>query len=103
MSAKKLKIHVKTSDFSFPIPAVRFGMIKWILKIIIKCYPHSMRKQGVLHSGENEMMENILNNISYQEIDSIMEHLKEIEPFELVNVETYDEKNEKVVVKICTV
>lgn len=103
MKAKKLKIHVKTAKFSFPIPALRFSTLKWISKLVFKYCPSKMRAGWITPSSEYSNMDTILQNISSKDIESIIEHLEQEEPFEMVNIDTYDENQEKVVVKIYTV
>jgi hypothetical protein len=102
MKAKKLKIHVKTEKFSFPIPALRFSTLKWISKLVIKYSPSKM-KEGWLTSGENESARAILKNIKPEDIEQILMQLEQEEPFEIVNIDTYDENEGKVEVKIYTV
>ncbi|EKF86652.1 hypothetical protein A994_00160 [Methanobacterium formicicum DSM 3637] len=48
-------------------------------------------------------MDAILENLTPQDIEMILEHLEQEEPFELVNIDTWDENKEKVRVKIYTV
>lgn len=99
MKARKLKIYIKTGKFSFPIPALRFSTLKWLSKMIIKCCQSKMIAQRLPQSSEYE---NILKNITCKDIDQIIDQLKQEEPFEMVDIETYDENEEKVVVKIYT-
>jgi len=103
MKAKKLKIHVKTAKFSFPIPALRFSTLKWISKVVFKYCPSKMRDNWISSSGEYANMDTILKNITPQDIERIIEQLEQEEPFEMVNIDTYDENEGKVVVKIYTV
>ena len=102
MKATKLKIYVKTGKFSFPIPALRFSMLRWISKIIIKCCPSKMRAEWISQLGKPEIIESILKNMTYKNIDQIIHQLEQEEPFELVNVETQNKNKEKVIVKIYT-
>ncbi|MFA0833079.1 hypothetical protein [Methanobacterium formicicum] len=101
MKAKKLKIHVKTSKFSIPIPALRFSTLRWISKMAFKYGPSKIRN-GKMKSGKPGM-DAILENLTPQDIEMILEHLEQEEPFELVNIDTWDENKEKVRVKIYTV
>jgi hypothetical protein len=102
MKAKKLKIHVKTSKFSIPIPALRFSTLRWISKIAFKYGPSKIRDGKMGHSGKPGM-DAILKNLTPQDIEMILEHLEQEEPFELVNIDTWDENQDKVRVKIYTV
>ena len=90
MKAKKIKIRVKTGRFSVPLPAFRF------------CYPSKTGTRS-LKSKEKEVMENFLENMTYQDIDQIIDQLEQEEPFQMVDVEAYDEKDGKVTVKIYTI
>jgi len=103
MKAKKLKIHIKTGKFSFPIPALRFSTLKWISRLVLKYGPSKMREGWLSTSGENENMGEILKNITPEDVERILEQLEQEEPFELVDIDTYDDNQEKVVVKIYTV
>lgn len=103
MKARKLKIHVKTNEFSFPIPALPFWTIEGLLKLIIRISPSKIRSSWSSNSSENEFIESILKSIDSADIHHIFKHLKELEPFEIVNIETYDENEEKVEVKIYTI
>jgi hypothetical protein len=100
MKAKKLKIHVKTEKFSFPIPALRFSTLNWISKLVIKYGPSKM-KESWLTSDESARA--ILKNIKPEDIEQILKQLEQEEPFEIVNIDTYDENEGKVEVKIYTV
>ena len=103
MKAKKLKIYVKTAKFSFPIPALRFSTLRWISKVIFKCCPSKMRSDWLPTSSEYGNMDAILKNITAKDIALFLKHLEEEEPFEMVDIETYDENKQKVVVKIYTI
>ncbi len=103
MKAKKLKIHIKTGKFTFPIPALRFSTLKWISRLVLKYGPSKMREGWLPTSGENENMGEILKNITPEDVERILEQLEQEEPFELVDIDTYDENQGKVVVKIYTV
>ena len=59
MKAKKLKIQVKTSKFSIPLPALRFSTVRWISKLIFKYCPSKV-VVGTHKSSENEIMGTIL-------------------------------------------
>lgn len=98
VKAKKLKIYIKSADFSYPIPAFRFRTIRWISKLIIKCYQLNTRNQRLPSSNGYE---NILNKITSKDIDIIVDELEKNEPFYLVDIEGYDESG-KVMVKIYT-
>ena len=98
LKAKKLKIYIKSPDFSYPIPALRFRTIRWISKLIIKFYKLKFRNQQLPPSTGYE---NILKNITNEDIDEIIDKLEKYEPFELVDIENYDE-NGKVIVKVYT-
>lgn len=102
MKAKKLKIYIKTSKFSVPIPALRFSTLRWISKIIIKCCPSKMRTGWLPQSTEYENIESILKNITYKDVDQLIDQLEQEEPFEMVDIETYGENEGKTVVKIYT-
>ena len=97
MNAKKLKIYIKSTDFSYPIPALRFRTIRWISKLIIRCYQLKFRNQT---SQSSNGYENILKNITSKDIDGIIDELEKNEPFELIDIEDY--KNGEVIVKIYT-
>lgn len=103
MKAKKIKIQVQTSKFSFPIPALRFSTLKWISKVVFKYCPSQMRTGWLQPSSEYSNMDTILKNLTPQDIQRIIEELEQEEPFEIVNIDTYDENEEKVKVKIYTV
>lgn len=103
MKAKKLKIYVKTARFSFPIPALHFSTLRWISKAVLKCCPSKMRSGWMPTSSEYENLDSILKNITSEDIAHILEHLEQEEPFEMVDIETYDENKQKVVVKIYTI
>ncbi len=98
LKAKKLKIYIKSPDFSYPIPALRFWTIRWVFKLIIKCYKLKFRNQQLPSSNGYE---NILKNITNEDIDEIIDELEKYEPYELVDIENYDE-NGKVIVKVYT-
>ncbi len=98
MKAKKLKIYIKSADFSYPIPAFRFRTIRLISKMLIKGYQLKFRNQT---SPSSSGYENILKNITSKDIDGIIDELEKNEPFELVDIEDYDENGE-VIVKIYT-
>ncbi|AUB55511.1 hypothetical protein [Methanobacterium subterraneum] len=102
MKAKKLKMEIKTSKFSFPIPALRFSTLKWISKLVLK-YGPSKIKNDWLSPGEHQNMSEIIKNLTPEDVEGILNKLEQEEPFELVNIDTYDENQEKVVVKIYTV
>ncbi|MCK9152357.1 hypothetical protein [Methanobacterium alcaliphilum] len=101
MMAKKIKIYIKTGKFSFPIPALRLGIIKWIIKLIIK-YSPPKSKNNKSTPNKGAVIANFLKKMNSEDVDYIIENLKAMEPFELLNVEAYDENNEKIVVKIYT-
>ncbi len=103
MKAKKLKIDVKTSKFSIPIPALRFSTLRWISKMVFKYCPSKIREGHWVPSGKPGNMNAIMENITPQDIEIILEQLEQEEPFELVNIDTWDETQEKVRVKIYTV
>jgi len=102
LKAKKIKIRVKTGKFSIPIPALRFSTVRWISKLIFKYYPSevSRRSSGL---GKKEVMETILNNLTYEDIENIFDQLEETKPFKIVNIKTDDEKEGKLMVEICTI
>lgn len=102
MKAKKLKIQVKTSKFSIPLPALRFSTVRWISKLIFKYCPSKV-VVGTHKSGENEIMENILKNVTYEDIEQFINQLEQEQPFEIVDINTYDEKEGRVAVKIYTI
>ena len=101
MKAKKLKIRVKAGKFSIPLPALRFSTFRWISKLIFKYYPSKVRRSP--KSGEKEAMETILNNITYEDIEHIFNGLEQTEPFKMVDIEAYDEKDGRVMVEIYTI
>ena len=96
VKAKKLKIYIKSKDFSYPIPALRFRTIRWISKLIIRCY---QLKFGNQQLKSPHVYENILKNLTSKDIDGIIDELEKNEPFELVDIEDYDE-NGQVIVRI---
>lgn len=102
MKAKKLKIRVKTGKFSIPLPALRFSTFRWISKLILKYYPSKVRT-GSPESDEKEVMDTILNNITYQDIEQIFDHLEQTEPFKIVDIEADDENEGKMMVEIYTI
>lgn len=71
MKAKKLKIQVKTGKFSIPLPALRFSTVRWISKLIFRYCPSKV-VVGTHKSSENEIMENILKNITYDEKEGMV-------------------------------
>lgn len=95
-------MEIKTAKFSFPIPALRFSTLKWISRLVLKYGPSKM-KDGWLSPGEHQNMGEIIKNLTAEDVEGILDHLEKEEPFELVNIDTYDENQEKVVVKIYTV
>ena len=97
MKAKKLKICVKTDSFSFPIPALRFWILRRLSKFVIKCC-QSERISGRMPQSN----EYILKEITAEDIDQIIDKLEREGPFEMVNVETFDKNEGKIVVKIYT-
>lgn len=101
MKAKKIKIHIKTDKFSIPIPALRFSTLKWITKMVFKYTPTKMRKNWVNQPGENHG--EFLGNITSEDIEMILNELEHEEPFKIVDIDTFDENNEKVKVEIYTV
>ena len=103
MTAQKLKIHIKTEKFSFPIPALRFSTLKWISKIMIRYCPHQMKENWLPSSDCHGTWNAIMKNITSKDITHIIEQLKQEEPFEMIDIETYDENEEKVIVKIYTI
>ena len=102
MKAKKLKMEIKTAKFSFPIPALRFSTLKWISRLTLKYGPSRMWEGWLPPSGEYNTRE-FLEKITPQDVEQILDQLEQEEPFELVNIDTYDENQEKAVVKIYTV
>lgn len=101
MKAKKLKIQVKTGKFSIPLPAFRFSTVRWISKLIFKC--PSKVVVGTHKSSENEIMKSILNNLTYEDIEQFITQLEQEQPFEIVDINTYDEREGRVAVKIYTI
>ena len=101
MKAKKIKIQVKTGKFSIPLPALRFATVRWISKLILKC--PSKVAAGTHKSSENEIMESILKNVTYEDIEQFITQLEQEQPFEIVDINTYDEKEGRVAVKIYTI
>jgi len=97
MKAKKLKIYVKTDSFSFPIPALRFWILRGLSKFVIKCCQYN-RISGRMSQSSGY----ILKEITAEDIDQIIDKLEQEGPFEMVNVETFDKNEGKVVVKIYT-
>ena len=96
-------MEIKTGEFSFPIPALRFSTLKWISRLVLKYSPSKIREGWLPKSGENENLGEILKNITPEDVERILEELEQEEPFELVDIDTYDENQEKVIVKIYTV
>jgi len=95
MRAKKLKIYIKTEKFLFPIPALRFSTLRWLSKMATRWIPKS---------GKNKrtQTDNYLKYLSGEDIDRLIVQLEQEEPFEMVNIETYNEKEGKVIVKVYT-
>mgnify|MGYP000636901127 CR=1 FL=1 len=91
--AKKLKIKIKVNNFYIPIPAIPLSLVSRILKFI---YKHSLD-----HSRKMAGLNKISNQICPDEIEHIINTLKNTEPFELVNVDVEDQDS-KVFVKIYT-
>ncbi|KAF5086449.1 hypothetical protein [Methanobacterium aggregans] len=102
MKAKKLKIQVKTSKFSIPLPALRFSTVRWVSKLIFKYCPSKV-VAGAHKSSENEIIESILKNVTYEDIEQFINQLEQEQPFEIVDINTYDEKEGRVAVKIYTI
>ena len=48
-------------------------------------------------------MENILKNVTYEDIEQFIDQLEQEQPFEIVDINTYDEKEGRVAVKIYTI
>lgn len=103
MKAKKLKIYIKTSKFALPIPALGFSTLRWISKIVFKYCPSKIRSGWTSGSGEYEIFESILKNLKCEDVNLIIDRFEQEEPFNLVDVETYDEVEGKIVVKIYTI
>lgn len=101
MRAKKIKIRIKTGKFSIPIPALRFSTLKWITKMVFKYTPPKMRENWVNPSGDKH--NEFLGNITPEDIEMILNELEHEEPFKIVDIDTYDENDEKVRVEIYTV
>lgn len=87
-NAKKIKIYIKTGAFILPLPAISLNFVSRIIYIALK---HTNK-----HSEPNQ-------SLSRKDILRILEVLKQHEPFEMVDIEAYDDKNRKVVVKIHTI
>lgn len=100
VKAKKLKIIIKTPKYSLPIPTLHFRTIRWISKFILKCSPTRIRIQ-LLQELNNELTQEILKNLTSKDIDEILNELENLEPFELITVEDYNENGE-IYVKIST-
>jgi hypothetical protein len=62
-----------------------------------------MRTGWLPQSAEYENIESILKNITCKDVDQLIDQLEQEEPFEMVDIETYDEKEGNTVVKIYTV
>ena len=62
-----------------------------------------MRTGWLPQSAEYENIESILKNITCKDVDQLIDQLEQEEPFEMVDIETYDEDEGKTVVKIYTV
>jgi len=104
MKAKKLKIYVKTSKFAIPIPALRFSTIRWISKVIFKYSPPKVRStKSTSELGEYDTMEHILKNLTLEDVNLIIDQLEREEPFCLVDIDTYNKKEGRTIVKIYTV
>ena len=103
MKAKKLKIYIKTSKFALPIPALRFSTLRWISKIIFKSCPSKMRSGWMSQSREYETIEAILKNMTWKDVNTVIDVLEQEEPFKLVDIDTYDEEEGRTVVKIHTI
>jgi len=101
MKAKKIKIRIKTEKFSIPIPALRFSTMKWITRMAFKYTPSKMRENWVNHSGDNHS--EFLSKITPEDIEMILDELEHEEPFKIVDIDTFDENDEKVRVEIYTV
>lgn len=102
MKAKKLKIRVKTDKFSIPLPALRISIYRWISKLILKYHP-SKAETGSPHSGENEAIGTLLDNLTNHDIDHIFDQLECTEPFKMVDIQADDENKGKVKVEIYTI
>ncbi len=86
--ARKLKIKMKINKFFIPIPSIPLSLVSGILKF---SYKHSVDH---LSSG-------ITNNMYPNEIDRLINSLRNTEPFELVNINV-NEKGSKVFIRIYT-
>jgi hypothetical protein len=103
MKAKKLKIYVKTSKFAIPIPALRFSTIRWISKLVFKyCPPKVRSKKSKSELGEYDTMEYIMKNLTLEDVNLLIDQLEKEEPFCLVDVDTYNKKEGRTIVKIYT-
>ncbi len=103
MKAKKIKIYIKTSKFALPIPALRFSTIRWISKVIFKYCPSKMRSTGISMSEENETIQKILENLTLEDVNLLLDQLEKEEPFSMVDIDTYDKKEGRTIVKIYTI
>lgn len=70
---KKLKDKSKNKYFFIPIPSLRFSFVRKIIKFSLK------------HS-RHHLPEEIRDVFTLQDIDTIINTLRELEPFELINV-----------------
>ena len=95
MKAKKIKMYIKTNQFCFPIPAIRFSLLRLILKLVIKYTPK------YVDCADGNAPE-YLRSLSAYDIDKIIDQLQMEEPFELVDIEAYDENEAPVIVKVYT-
>lgn len=86
--AKKLKIKMKINKFFIPIPSIPLSLVSGILKLSLK------------HSA-NYLSDGNTTNMCPNDIDRLINSLRNTEPFELVNINV-NEKDSKVFIRIYT-
>jgi len=86
--ARKLKIKLEINNFFIPIPSIPLTLVSGILKLSVK------------HSA-NFLSDGNTINICPNDIDRLINLLRNTEPFELVNI-NINEKDSKVFIRIYT-
>ena len=97
--ATRIKVYIKSEKFSFPIPALRFSTVRWISRIALKWIPKAIEEAD---DEKNKITSDILKRIRRKDIDLIIDQLQQEPPFEMVDIETEDEKDGNIIVKIYT-
>lgn len=88
--AKKIKVRIKTEGMVIPLPALRFGMIKTMLKICPSFVGFVAKYTTTAEEESNEKVEVLIDGFS-----EFLDLMKEYPPIDFVNIKT--EENEVVI------